>query len=161
MAMTPAKIIDELNYAVIVEPIIWNRLRRNYGTSNDWTQYVVYGTQTNIAEFINMAENAGILPKSATGWNYGGVDVSLFGRAGRKAMYLTENISFPAMIQWKDGVPHIVYDLTLKAPPEAQRKVIAGSGLDISNDDMRDRTLGWGMHIFYGGTGGDLPIHLL
>ena len=157
MAMTPAKIIDELNYAVIVEPIIWSRLRKNYGTSDDWTQYVVYGTQTNIAEFINMAENAGILPKSASGWNYGGVDVALFGRAGRKAMYLTENINFPALIQWRDGVPHIEYDLTLKAPPDAQRRVIAGSELDINNDDMRDRTLGWGMHIFYGGTGGNLP----
>jgi len=48
MAMTPAKIIDELNYAVIVEPIIWNRLRRNYGTSDDWTQYVVYGDHKRI-----------------------------------------------------------------------------------------------------------------
>lgn len=150
---TPVEIINDKNYGVLMEPIIWNRLRKDYNTSNDWTNYVVYGTQDNIAVFLENYAAAGYLPYSRYTWKYGGADTVLFGRAGRKSMWLTTNMGIPRRLDDVNGQLTLSEDgLSIQMPPQDKVKIRKDSLTNVSNNEMA-RNIGWSLHMFLGKPG--------
>lgn len=174
-AITPAMLIKDSGFGVIVEPIIWNRLRKDVGTSDDWTNISVYGTQANIARFIDTAHKSGSLPRSRFGWDYGGGDTILFGRGGRKSMILSGNLYMGRYLVESGGKLFFGSGLNAEfvSPPSSRAQVQTGHSTNVSNSEMIMNSgtgsasmFGWGMHGFYGGVlfppvGGDITVTLV
>lgn len=134
--ITCTQLMQMYNFAIVVEPIIWAQLRND---ENSYSQYVLYGTATNIAFAINKLVSEGMWYHS--NYQQGGYDRSLY-KANRHSMILSQDIEY-------GGKSYLV-------PDQA-----GNNDYRVSNDEMLNtpngNIIGWGMHIYICGDDPELP----
>ncbi|WP_169008430.1 hypothetical protein [Faecalispora jeddahensis] len=147
-AKTPLQIMQDHNYIIVVEPIIWAQPRQD---KKVYSPYMVYGTQTTLGATINWLATKTSF-KNAKNAKYGGYDIDLFGGVGRKAFCLqgsagaTQFTFFQGVTTNKSGV------LQWFTNPEGFKSSYypnPNSSSYVTNKDAWSFKVGWAMHLYY------------
>ncbi len=144
---SPLDICGELGLQVSVEPIIWNRL----GTDDGCFTSAVYGTQADIGWMIDNRYTDLKPNYDKPTWrdNFGGWDMLLFGRLGRKVM----NLGFPVTFNYrkaKDG--SITTNRWTIEPPQGEYATNTKSDRNrtyyVSNRTVASPTEGYSLNLY-------------
>ena len=124
------ELMELYNMAIVVEPIVWVRLRTS---SSQALPIMLYGTPTNIAEKIEELHTAGVF--NSSNWKKGGYDQSLM-HATRASFVMSKDVEYAGV--------------TFKSQPES-------IGMDTAANNIYQKDLGLAMHMYVCGSPSTVP----
>lgn len=154
-------IMQKRGFTIVVEPIIWAQLRHD---ANVFSPYMVYGTQTALGYTIDWLAQKTSFGKAVNA-KYGGYDTALFGKVGRKSMWVDNNVYSHGAVYFENGVmktrvndhQRTVNGQVIKYAVWFDRPQNLDSSTKISNTEIWDVSPGWAMQMYIPSNGTITP----